>query len=49
MLFLCGGTEPGKTHISMAIGHRIVVQKPNARIVYLSAEKCTNESVAAIQ
>ena len=48
VLFLCGGTGLGKTHLSNAIGHRILEQKPGAHIVYMSAESFMTEYVAAI-
>lgn len=49
VLFLCGATGLGKTHLSNAVGHRVLEQKPDARIVYVSAETFTNEYVASIQ
>lgn len=48
-LFLCGGTGLGKTHLVHAVAHRVRAEKPNARIVYVSAEKFTNEFVQALQ
>ncbi len=49
VLFLCGTTGLGKTHLSNAVGHRVLEQKPDARIMYLSAEGFTNDYVHAIQ
>ncbi len=48
-LFIYGGVGLGKTHLVNAIGHRIVQDNPAARILYLSAERFTNEFIWALQ
>ncbi|MEM9188510.1 MAG: chromosomal replication initiator protein DnaA [Myxococcota bacterium] len=48
-LFIYGGVGLGKTHLVNAIGHRIVADKPDARILYLSAEHFTNEFIWSLQ
>jgi chromosomal replication initiator protein len=48
-LFLHGGTGRGKTHLLHAIGHEFRRQRPNAKILYMSAEKFMVEFVAALR
>jgi chromosomal replication initiator protein len=48
-LFLYGGVGLGKTHLLHAIGQHVSGSKKNARVVYLSSEKFTNEYIDAIQ
>ena len=48
-LFLFGGTGLGKTHLLNAIGHQIVKQKPQARIIYTTSEQFVNEVVNCIR
>jgi chromosomal replication initiator protein len=48
-LFICGGTGLGKTHLVHGVAHRVRAERPNARIVYISAERFVNEFVQAIQ
>ena len=47
-LFICGGTGLGKTHLVHAIAYRVHEERPDTRIVYISAEKFVNEFVQAL-
>src|SRR5436190_4162122 len=48
-LFIYGDSGLGKTHILHAVGHEVKRLKPDARVLYLSAERFTNEMIWAIQ
>ena len=48
-LFLYSGVGLGKTHLMHAIGNFVLQQNPQAKIMYITSEKFTNELINAIQ
>ncbi|MCK8607431.1 chromosomal replication initiator protein DnaA [Apilactobacillus ozensis] len=48
-LLLYGGVGLGKTHLMHAIGNKIVKNKPDTQIKYVTSESFTNDFINAIQ
>lgn len=48
-LFIYGGVGLGKTHLVNAVGHRGLGDNPNLRVLFVSAERFTNEFIWALQ
>jgi len=48
-LLMLSNTGLGKTHLSQAIGHTILSNGPETRILYMTAEDFTNEMISALK
>ena len=48
-LFLYSGVGLGKTHLMHAIGNLVIQENPEAKVLYITSEKFTNELINAIQ
>ncbi|HMS26301.1 MAG TPA: chromosomal replication initiator protein DnaA [Burkholderiaceae bacterium] len=48
-LFIYGGVGLGKTHLMHAIGNQLLVDKPNAKVLYIHAEQFVTDVVKAYQ
>ncbi len=48
-LFIYGGPGLGKTHLMHAIGHFVLEQNPNTKVLYVTSEQFTNEIVESLR
>lgn len=47
--YIYGGVGLGKTHLMQAIGHEVLRQNPDIKVIYVSCEMFLNEFVMSIQ
>jgi len=48
-LFLYGGSGLGKTHLMQSIGNEVLFNNRNAKVLYVTSEKFTNEFIDALK
>jgi chromosomal replication initiator protein len=48
-LFIYGGVGLGKTHLLQGVGHEIIKQAPDKKILFVTCEKFTNDYIHAIR
>jgi chromosomal replication initiator protein len=48
-LFIYGGVGLGKTHLIQAVGNALLKKNPNLSIMYVSAEKFSNDFISSIK
>ena len=48
-LYLYGGAGLGKTHLMHSIGHFILEQNPNTKVLYVTSEAFTNDVIESIR
>ncbi len=48
-LYIYGGPGLGKTHLMHSIGHFILDQNPDAKVIYVTSEEFTNEVIDSIR
>lgn len=48
-LFIYGGVGLGKTHLIQAVGNTLLRKNPNLNIMYVSAEKFSNDFISSIK